>query len=80
MSAVALSELRRICSQRLDKLKENGKFKEQLVVSGPQGTNVAINGREVVNFSHSDYFGLSNNPEVPALLEYPRKLILPFVK
>ena len=45
-----------------------GLRRERDTVDGPQGTEVCVAGRRLVNFSSNDYLGLANHPEVAAAL------------
>jgi glycine C-acetyltransferase len=49
----------------LKKIKECGLWKEERIISGPQGSQVPVNGREnLLNMCSNNYLGLSNHPEV----------------
>ncbi len=50
----------------LDALKEQGLYKSERVLSGPQGSLVLTGGREVVNLCANNYLGLANHPAVVA--------------
>ncbi len=50
----------------LDALKEQGLYKSERVLSGPQGSVVRTGGREVVNLCANNYLGLANHPAVVA--------------
>lgn len=47
-------------------LEAEGLRRTRRVLDSPQGARVAIDGREVVNFSSNDYLGLANHPSLRA--------------
>jgi glycine C-acetyltransferase len=47
-------------------LREQGLYKGERVLSGPQGGAVRAAGREVINLCANNYLGLANHPEVRA--------------
>jgi 7-keto-8-aminopelargonate synthetase-like enzyme len=52
------SELR----ERLGRIREQGLYRELRRVESPQGTQITIAGRPLLNFSSNDYLGLANDP------------------
>ena len=49
----------------LDEIREAGLFKEERVITSPQGAVIKINtGEEVLNFCANNYLGLSSHPDV----------------
>ena len=46
----------------LDDIREAGLWKGERVIEGPQGAQVAVGGREVLNFCANNYLGLANDP------------------
>lgn len=49
----------------LQKIKEEGLYKEERVITSPQGAEITIEGgKEVINFCANNYLGLSSHPEV----------------
>ena len=45
-------------------LQEQGLYKNERVLSGPQGARVATGGRQVINLCANNYLGLASDPEV----------------
>jgi glycine C-acetyltransferase len=53
----------RIAAQ-LEEIRVAGLFKTERVFSSPQGAEIVVNGRKVLNFCANNYLGLSNHPRV----------------
>jgi len=61
-------------AQEISRLKEKGRYRCLRRVSTPQDAVIAIEGRELLNFSSNNYLGLANHPEVvEAFIEYARR-------
>ena len=48
----------------LDAIAEQGLYRSRRVIASPQGINLEIDGRHIVNFCSNDYLGLANHPDV----------------
>ncbi len=48
----------------LEAIAEAGLYRSRRVIASPQGVNLQIDGRNVINFCSNDYLGLANHPEV----------------
>ena len=48
----------------LKAIADAGLYRSRRVIASPQGVNLQIDGRNVVNFCSNDYLGLANHPEV----------------
>ena len=48
----------------LDALRAQGLYKEERVLEGPQGAEVRVGGRTVLNFCANNYLGLASDPRV----------------
>ncbi|HEY8160101.1 MAG TPA: 8-amino-7-oxononanoate synthase [Methylobacter sp.] len=48
----------------LDAIARQGLYRSRRVITSPQGINLEIDGRNVVNFCSNDYLGLANHPDV----------------
>ncbi len=54
-------------NQELTKLKSEGLFKEERIITSPQSARITLeDGREVLNFCANNYLGLANHPEIVA--------------
>ncbi len=51
-------------ANELEQIRLKGLYRSRRVVSSPQGVNVEIDRKQLVNFSSNDYLGLANDPEV----------------
>lgn len=48
----------------LDTIESNGIFKKERIITSPQGAEIIVNGKKVLNFCANNYLGLSSHPEV----------------
>lgn len=58
--------------QELDQLRQSGLYKTERVIESPQGAEIVVSGRKVLNFCSNNYLGLSSHPKV---LEAAKKYI-----
>ena len=48
----------------IEEIKTSGLFKNERVISSPQGAEIIVNGKKVLNFCANNYLGLSSHPTV----------------
>lgn len=51
-------------ADNLEALAAQGLYRSRRVIESPQGINLQIDGRTIVNFCSNDYLGLANHPDV----------------
>ena len=52
--------------QELNAIKDAGLYKEERIISSPQGIFIEVRGKRVVNMCANNYLGLSNHPAIVA--------------
>jgi len=52
--------------KELQDITEAGLFKKERIIASPQGPEITVNGRTVLNFCANNYLGLSSHPKVVA--------------
>ncbi|HYC40997.1 MAG TPA: glycine C-acetyltransferase [Chitinophagaceae bacterium] len=55
--------VRRI-AQELEEIRNAGLYKNERVIESPQGAEIVVNGKKVLNFCANNYLGLSSHPRV----------------
>ena len=48
----------------LNEIEEQGLFKKERIITSPQGPEITVNNKTVLNFCSNNYLGLSSHPEV----------------
>ena len=56
--------LQPVLTRELDDIRQQGLFKQERIISTPQGAEITANGRPVLNFCANNYLGLSSHPKV----------------
>ena len=51
-------------AQEIDEIKASGLYKTERIISSPQGAEITVNGKSVLNFCANNYLGLSSHPKV----------------
>ena len=51
-------------SAELEEIRSNGLFKTERIIESPQGAEIVVNGKKVLNFCANNYLGLSSHPKV----------------
>ncbi len=60
------THLRDVLRPQLEDLKARGLYKRERQIEGPQGSEIEVGGREVLNFCANNYLGLANHPAIVA--------------
>src|SRR5689334_2063172 len=47
----------------IQEIKDSGLFKNERVITSPQGAEITVNGKQVLNFCANNYLGLSSHPK-----------------
>jgi glycine C-acetyltransferase len=55
--------VKRIASE-IEEIRQSGLYKQERVIESPQGPEIVVNGKKVLNFCANNYLGLSSHPEV----------------
>jgi glycine C-acetyltransferase len=51
-------------SGEIEEIKTAGLFKSERIIESPQGPEIIVNGKKVLNFCANNYLGLSSHPRV----------------
>ncbi|TXH60856.1 MAG: glycine C-acetyltransferase [Bacteroidia bacterium] len=51
-------------AQEVEDIKTSGLYKSERVITSPQGAEIDVNGKKVLNFCANNYLGLSSHPDV----------------
>ncbi len=49
---------------QLEDMKTRGLYKRERPIQGPQGADIRVGGRDVINFCANNYLGLANHPAI----------------
>ncbi len=53
-----------VLTHELEEIRSAGLFKQERIISTPQGAEIVANGKPVLNFCANNYLGLSSHPKV----------------
>jgi glycine C-acetyltransferase len=51
-------------AKEVEEIKTSGLYKTERIISGPQGAEITVNNKTVLNFCANNYLGLSSHPKV----------------
>lgn len=51
-------------SHEIEEIKQSGLYKTERVIESPQGAEIVVNGKTVLNFCANNYLGLADNPRI----------------
>ena len=57
-------KIQQYLQSELQTIEDNGIFKKERIITSPQGAEITVNGKTVLNFCANNYLGLSSHPEV----------------
>src|SRR5262245_2504377 len=52
--------------RELDEIRSAGLYKDERILESPQGPEITVSGKRVLNFCANNYLGLSSHPSVIA--------------
>lgn len=55
-----------VLRSELDSIREQGLYKDERILEGPQGAEINVAGKSVLNFCANNYLGLASDPRVTA--------------
>jgi glycine C-acetyltransferase len=50
--------------EEIEDIKQSGLYKTERIIESPQGAEIVVNGKKVLNFCANNYLGLSSHPKV----------------
>ncbi len=56
--------LKPVLEKEIEEIKSVGLYKQERIISSPQGADIVANGKQVINFCANNYLGLSSHPKV----------------
>jgi glycine C-acetyltransferase len=52
----------------IEEIKESGLFKNERTIASPQGAEITVSEKQVLNFCANNYLGLSSHPKIPSCM------------
>lgn len=56
-------------ADELQRIKQQNLYRSRRIVSSPQGVEIVVDNKKLINFSSNDYLGLANHPDVIAAFQ-----------
>jgi len=56
-------------ADELQQIKQQNLYRSRRIISSPQGVEIVVDDKKLINFSSNDYLGLANHPEVIAAFQ-----------
>jgi len=56
--------LKKHLETELENIRQSGLFKKERIIESPQGAEISVGGKTVINFCANNYLGLSSHPKV----------------
>src|SRR5437763_14355093 len=50
--------------KEIEDIKQSGLYKTERIIESPQGAEIMVNGKKVLNFCANNYLGLSSHPKI----------------
>jgi glycine C-acetyltransferase len=63
-------KIRERLQKQLECIKEDGLYKNERIITTPQGVEIETNGKKVLNFCANNYLGLCSEPRIMAASNY----------
>ena len=60
------NDFQQFLASELQGIQEAGLYKTERLIESPQGADIIVNGKHLLNFCANNYLGLANNPELIA--------------
>ena len=51
-------------AKEVEEIRVSGLYKTERIIASPQGAEIVVNGKKVLNFCANNYLGLSSHPRV----------------
>ena len=61
---MAFTTMKDELKKELDEIREAGLYKDERLLLSPQGAEIIVKGKNVLNFCANNYLGLANHPEI----------------